>query len=266
MAGGMTMEDRLILGDCLEALPTLAPGSVDMALCDLPYEVTANAWDSAVDLLELWACLRRVLAPGAPVVMFAAAPFDKVLYASNPAAFRYEWAWVKSLPTGFLNANRAPLRQHEAVLVFCDRQPPYYPQFRHDGKSMSVVRSLSSSNYGIHAGWHYASDGRRYPTSVLEFAHEERGQWHPTAKPGRLCAYLVRTYTAPGAVVLDPTMGSGSAGVACVQEGRRFIGIERDATYYATAQERIAAAEAQPRLMPVEVETWDQLPLMEAEA
>lgn len=62
--------------------------------------------------------------------------------------------------------------------------------------------------------------------------------------------YLIRTYTNPGDMVLDFTMGSGTTGVACVNTGRRFIGIERDPDYFALAERRIA--EAQPQLLAAE--------------
>ena len=67
----------------------------------------------------------------------------------------------------------------------------------------------------------------------------ERGL-HPTQKPVSLLAWLIRTYTDAGDTVLDSFMGSGSTGVACLQEGRRFIGIEKDQKYFETAKERIA--------------------------
>ena len=57
--------------------------------------------------------------------------------------------------------------------------------------------------------------------------------------------YLIRTYTNEGETVLDNTMGSGTTGVACVNTGREFIGIEKDAHYFQVAQERIAKAQAE---------------------
>jgi site-specific DNA-methyltransferase (adenine-specific) len=71
---------------------------------------------------------------------------------------------------------------------------------------------------------------------------------HPTEKPLKLMTALVSDFTNPGETILDPFMGSGSTGVACVQLGRRFIGIERDEKHFATARERIAAALAEPSL------------------
>lgn len=76
---------------------------------------------------------------------------------------------------------------------------------------------------------------------------------HDTEKPRAILEYLVRTYTAPGDTVLDFTMGSGTTGHACVNLGRRFIGIERDPQYFAIARERIAdAADPLRHMMPEE--------------
>src|SRR5581483_3247502 len=84
---------------------------------------------------------------------------------------------------------------------------------------------------GFRAG--YAQTVTGYPRNILEFPGE-RG-CHPTQKPVALMEYLVRTYTRPGDLVLDNTMGSGTTGVACVRAGRRFVGIERDPGYFAVA-------------------------------
>jgi DNA modification methylase len=90
---------------------------------------------------------------------------------------------------------------------------------------------------------------------------------HPAEKPVSLLRRLITASgIAPGGIVCDPFLGSGSTGVAAVIEGCAFIGIEQEQAWYDVAATRIAAAQAQPRLLPVEAETWDQLPLMEAEA
>ena len=84
-----------------------------------------------------------------------------------------------------------------------------------------------------------------YPRNVLEFtneANDSRKRLHPTQKPVALLEYLIRTYTNEGETVLDNCMGSGSTGVACVNTGRKFIGIEKDATYYEKAKQRIEGA------------------------
>ena len=84
--------------------------------------------------------------------------------------------------------------------------------------------------------------GTRHPKQVLEFGVVERGTVHPTQKPVALMEYLIKTYTNEGDTVLDFTMGSGSTGVAAVNTGRNFIGIELDADYFGIAEQRINAA------------------------
>jgi DNA modification methylase len=89
----------------------------------------------------------------------------------------------------------------------------------------------------------------RYPKTILRF--QGGGGWtgnrnaHPTQKPVALYEYLILTYTNPGDVVLDPCMGSGTTGAACIKTGRDFIGIELREDYFAIAQERIEAAQQQ---------------------
>ena len=81
-----------------------------------------------------------------------------------------------------------------------------------------------------------------FPTNILEYVSDRNGKVHHTQKPVALCEYLIRTYTNEGETVLDNTMGSGTTGVACVNTGRRFIGIERDDKYFEIAQNRIIDA------------------------
>lgn len=64
---------------------------------------------------------------------------------------------------------------------------------------------------------------------------------HPTVKSTKLMAYLIRLVTPPGGTVLDPFMGSGSTGVAALEEGMDFVGIEREQEYYEIARERLGA-------------------------
>jgi site-specific DNA-methyltransferase (adenine-specific) len=160
---------------------------------------------------------------------------------SNPGGFKYQWVWVKP-HTGQLNAKRQPLRNAEDILVFCQSTPPYNPQFT-DGEAYTKRRRgyRGSGSYGAQAAHDTVSDGRRYPKQTLEFS--ERGGLHPTQKPVALMEYLIRTYTNEGDTVLDNCMGSGATGVACVNTGREFIGMERDPEYFRIACDRIREAE-----------------------
>lgn len=233
---------RLMHGDCLELMAQIDSQSVDMVLCDLPYETTRNEWDFHVHLPALWDHYRRIC-KGA-IVLTAQTPFDKVLGSSNLQMLKYEWIWRKTHPTGHLNAKKAPMKAHENVLVFYKKLQTYNPQktYGHPRK-VAVKRADLTPNYGKQdfAPIPYDST-ERYPVSVLVFpSDKQRSKLHPTQKPVDLMEYFIRTYTNPGDVVLDNCMGSGTTGVACLKTGRKFIGIERDAEYFSIAQQRLAA-------------------------
>lgn len=236
----------LYQGDCLALLPALPAQSVDLVLADLPYGSTRCAWDSPLPLARLWAEYRRVCR--GPVLLFAQTPFDKVLGASNLKELRYEWIWEKSNATGHLNAKRAPLKAHENILVFYSKQPTYNPQ-KTQGHSRKQSRGggKQSACYGPHHTLDREYDStERYPRSVLQFpSDKQKSKLHPTQKPADLCAYLIRTYTHPGDLVLDNVMGSGTTGVACRRTGRRFVGMEQDPDYFVLAADRIAQESTQ---------------------
>lgn len=227
---------QLIHGDCLEVMKSIPDGSVDLILCDLPYGTTRNKWDSVIDLPSLWDEYKRISC-GA-IVLTAQTPFDKVLGASNLNTLRYEWIWRKEAGTGFLNAKRAPLKDHENVLVFYDKPPTYNPQMREGFKPYKCKKGGETSNYNPSGIVTTLSGGERYPVTVLEFPRD-RAKLHPTQKPVALMEYLIKTYTNEGDLVLDNCMGSGTTGVACLNTGRRFIGIEKDDEYFEIAKKRI---------------------------
>ena len=232
---------RLMQGDCLELMGDIPDGSVDMVLCDLPYGTTACAWDSVIPFTPLWEQYMRICKRNGAIVLFSAEPFTSALVMSKPQLFRYDLIWVKDQGTDFLNANRKPLRRHENICVFFRDRPVYNPQFGKGRPYKASQWHKGTTVYGsFRAGMFTDSDGRRNPTSILEFT-KERG-YHPTQKPVPLLEYLIRTYTNPGDTVLDNCMGSGSTGVACVHTGRNFIGIELDPGYFETAKKRIETA------------------------
>jgi site-specific DNA-methyltransferase (adenine-specific) len=235
---------RLMQGDCLKLLPTLEPESVDLVVADLPYGLTANKWDSVIPFAPLWEHLRRVGTATAAFLFTASQPFSSALVLSNPREFRHEWIWRKERGGNFANTVREPFKEHESVLVFSRGKWTYHPQMqaraagglarvRHDFQS-----SAPSENYRS-----FQREGRhrlstlRVPSSVQDFTVDHGV--HPTQKPVALMAYLIRTYSDPDDVILDPCMGSGTTGVAALGEGRRFVGMETDPEYFATATRRI---------------------------
>lgn len=230
----------LLLGDCLELLPDIPDGSVDMVLCDLPYGTTACTWDSVIPMNKLWEQYYRVCKPNAAMVFTAVQPFTTVLAASNLEYFRYEWIWEKPQGTNPMNAQVMPLKAHENILVFYAKKPTYNPQMWYSTPYSGFTSSTKKIGevYGDATSKHRDNpDGSRYPKTILRFK-QEKG-FHPTQKPVDLMRYLIRTYTNEGDVVLDNTMGSGTTCVAAALERRQYIGMESDVGYYDIAVKRV---------------------------
>jgi site-specific DNA-methyltransferase (adenine-specific) len=240
------LEDRyeLYQGDCLEVMQDLEDKSIDMVLCDLPYGTTQNKWDTIIPLDKLWKQYKRICR-GA-VVLTAAQPFSSTLVCSNLAEFRYQWIWVKTKITGVLNAKRMPVRKHEQVLVF-SAAPTVYNAQGLVRKGTVTKQGGNSGNYGDRDSEAYIQEWTNWPRDVLEIASEGKTV-HPTQKPVALMEYLIRTYTNEGMTVLDNCMGSGTTGVACMNTGRNFIGIEKDDKYIQIAYKRITEAAEKAQL------------------
>ena len=239
-------KEGLFLMDGIEGLRSLPKHSVDMLLTDPPYGTTRNYWDVPLPLPELWEAVKWAVKPNGAVLFFAQCPFDKMLGASNLAMLRYEWIWYKERGTGFLNANRAPLKKSENILVFYQKSPVYNPQFTY-GKPYTRVHSRSgtSSNYGkFERQGSESNDGRRYPGNVL-FVPTVSGGIHPTQKPVELCEYLIRTYTRPGELVADICAGSGTTAIAAINTERRFVCFETAPAFYADPPWRYSAKKVQ---------------------
>lgn len=224
--------NRVIEADCLQIMKQLPDNSIDMVLCDLPYGTTQNKWDSVIPLDQLWKEYKRIVKPNGAIVLTSQGIFTANLIVSNPKMFKYKWVWEKSKSTNFLNAKKQPLRKHEDVCVFYSKQPVYNPQMvEGEPYDKGMRKDQLSGSYGDFHSVHVQSDGMRYPTDIVYFkTSESEGEViHPTQKPVSLGRYFVRTYTNPGAVVLDNTSGSGSFLVAALLEGRNFVGIEKNA-------------------------------------
>ena len=229
-------------------------GSIDMILCDLPYGTTKNKWDSVIPFDELWKHYNRIVKNNGVIILFAQGLFSSALIQSNTKMFRYNIIWDKRLPTGFLNANRMPLRVHEEILVFYKKLPTYHPQKSKGNKNHkrgSKHVNPTNYNYNQYIGKDNAEElgEMKHPTSIVSFTKPHPSvAVHPTQKPVDLLEYLINTYTNEGDVVLDNCMGSGSTGVACVRTNRSFIGIELDSKYFLIARERIESAKQEIRL------------------
>lgn len=243
----MLETNRIYNMDCLEGMMMLPDQSVDMILCDLPYGKTQNANDIPIPFEPLWKEYERIIKKNGAILLFGQGSFYIDLVNSNRKIFRYDLVWNKVLTTGFLNAKRMPLRQHEQIAVFYKQLPTYHPQFS-QGKPLHS-RGLSykrkepkNQNYGtfgvtddIRAG-----STEKYPTSILEFVkpHPSKAK-HRTEKPAALFEYLIQTYTNEGETVLDNCIGSGTTAIACINTNRKYIGFEISKEYCEIANRRI---------------------------
>ena len=234
---------KLYNGDCLEIMKNIKDKSIDMILCDLPYNTkikrtTWNDWDNEINLNELWQHYNRIIKDNGVIVLFAQGVFVANLISSNFKNYRYEWIWEKEQGTGFLNAKHMPLKNHENILVFYKKKPTYNPQMRKGSPYITTKGSKSSNYCKTDKIVKTENKGERYPLTILKFKRD-KDKLHPTQKPVSLLQYLIKTYTNEGEIILDNCMGSGSTGVACLNTNRKFIGIELDENYFNIAKERM---------------------------
>lgn len=226
-----SMINNVVQGDTIAKMKEIPDNSVDLLLVDLPYGTTQNKWDSVIPLPDLWEQYHRVVKENGAMIFTASGVFTAKLILSNPKEYKYNYIWIKSKATNFLNAKKQPLRKHEDILVFYRKQPTYNPQMTSGSAySKGIRKDQITGSYGDFRPVLVKSKGRRYPVDVLYFktAEAEGKVVHPTQKPVSLGRYLIRTFSNPGDVVLDNTSGSGSFLVAALQEGRNFIGIEKN--------------------------------------
>ena len=203
--------DTIYNMDCLEGMKLIPDGSVDAVICDLPYGVLnsqseGGSWDAVIPFEPLWEQYRRVCKPNAAIVLFAQGMFTADLMQSNRKMWRYNLVWKKGdRCSGFLNANRMPLRNHEDIVVFYEKLPTYNPQMRTRLPNHTRghgVGKLKNGCYGKFDPWAGSKviTTEKFPLSIIDIAkeHDVNKQFHPTQKPVDLLRYLVLTYTNPG--------------------------------------------------------------------
>lgn len=232
--------NQVICGDCLEVMRGIPDKSVDLVLTDPPYGVTVNEWDVEVDcglfMSELLRCCRG------NVIITSQQPFTTKLIYANLSEFRYDIIWNKVIPTGFLNANKMPLRSHEIICVF--GSGIYNPQKTFGEKNHTRGNGYNTKNscYGKFESVNGENDfgNDKNPKSIIEFSKPHPATTeHPTQKPVALCEWLIKTYSNSDGIILDPFFGSGTTGVAAKLLGRQFIGIEISEKYCEIARKRI---------------------------
>ena len=241
----------LLNGDCLDEMKGIDDNSIDLIFCDLPYGQTSCKWDCKIDLEKFWIEVMRIKKLNTPIFMTTTTKFGVELISNAPkkCPFRWDLVWVKSAPAGFLSAKKMPMRKHEMVYCFYEKLP-FYDLSSHTHKFIKEVKqeeeldekyknkgglySKVSRNGLLKAEPHYDPP---LPTSMLEIK-STRGN-HSTEKPVALIEWILKYFSKEGDTILDPTMGSGSTGIACKNMNRNFIGIELDPEIYEIAVNRI---------------------------
>jgi len=266
----MAKKFNLIYGDCLTEMEGMITKGikVDLILADLPYGITATKWDEALPLDKLWQLYKQLIKENGAVILFGKQPFTTDLINSNRDWFKFEMIWFKDRASSFLNANKMPLPNHENILMFYAKQPTYNPQTYNGEKSHSMGKTANTKSktkvYGNFVRKENTSNVKQ-PKTVLYY-QQPFPQIHNTQKPVELCDYLIRTYTNENELVLDNTMGSGTTGIACMKNGRRFIGIEKEQEYFDMAEKRISAEANQVKLFLGEETAISFKPLLSAGA
>jgi site-specific DNA-methyltransferase (adenine-specific) len=228
--------------DWREVLPTLKPRSVDFLCTDPPFASTNLEWDKPVDWRLFWPCVEQLCRVYAVMALFSSGKFTYHLHASNPKSFRYELIWEKTMPVGFLSANRRPLRAHENLMIFAPqyKRSVYHPQFVKGLVHKRGGDGSRLSHYRAHKRTESSTSNKFHPRSVLRFSNEPRSRsLHPTQKPLDLILWLMRSYSNRNHLVLDPFVGSGTTLVAAKMSGRRAIGIEKEERFCEIAARRV---------------------------
>lgn len=210
---------------------------------------TACKWDVVIPFDELWRQYKRIIKDDGAVALFGIGLFAYKLALSNEKMYKYEIIWHKSKSGSSFTAKYRPVQKHENILIFGKGKVVYNPQLE-KGEPYYRKRKANKGDkpnnhkLGVISESETTNDGFRYPSTVQFFQQKWRrqDQLHSTQKPVALLEYLIKTYTNENETILDNCMGSGSTGVACINAGRNFIGIEKDEKYFEIAKKRIEEA------------------------
>ena len=229
---------ELINKDYLEALKDIPDKSIDMILTDPPYALTKLDWDKQINLDLMWKEFNRVIKDNGAIVIFAKQPFTTKLIWHNIENFKQALIWKKQNIDKPTQAKKRFCNITEDIVVFYKKPPTFNPQgiIKIDlpvkqgrGKSLAQIQDRPEN---------VIQQYTNYPRNILEY-NFDYPRIHPTQKPVALLELLIKSYTNENEVVLDPFMGSGSTGVACKNNNRKFIGIELDPNIFKLAKDRL---------------------------
>lgn len=228
---------RLLLGDSLAIMPGV--GAVNHVITDPPYEASLHASKNS-----LRGPVRADTGPDLKGLDFA--PIDEIREEVVVLAEYLCKGWFIAFCTvegvaKWADAINASALKYKRACIWV--KPDSTPQLNGQGPAQGAECFVTAWGGRGHAAWN-AGGKRGVYTHIVNPPDRHGG--HPTEKPWRLFAELLSDFTLPKQIVLDPFMGSGTTGVACVRMGRAFVGIEQDEKYFDIACERIAKAAAQP--------------------
>jgi site-specific DNA-methyltransferase (adenine-specific) len=251
----------------------MADKSVDLIICDLPFgclssprasigagwrEVKKNggtpeliresptncSWDIKIDLELFWKEIKRIRKNDhTPCLMFCTTKYGYELIKSNEKEFRYDLVWDKQRGVSFLSANKMPMRSHEMIYVFSKAGAKYNRVDLLGDYPKSIAKNTKKTIQGdVLPNKLIDNTGKRCVLSIIKsdgYDTRHKGQ-HPTAKPIDLYKFLIERYSDAGDTVLDPTFGSGNSGLASIELRRKYIGIEKDSTFFWKAVKKLA--------------------------
>jgi len=238
---------RLFQGDCLEVMDKIIEKGIkfDAIITDPPYGTTKCKWDEIIKFNDMWDRLHKLTKNTTPTLLFGGEPFSSFLRISNIKEYKYDWKWIKTKPSGHLNAKKQPMRAIEDVLVFYKNQCIYNPQgliYGEFNNNRPSRENKVDGEYTFGKEKHFGnSNAKGYPKNILNFANPNNNLFHPTQKPLELMEYLINTYTNENDLILDFTCGSGTTLVAAKKLNRKCIGIELEEKYCEIAKNRLIA-------------------------
>lgn len=233
--------NKVICGDCLDVMKWIPDDSIDMILCDLPYQMTSCSWDTIIPFEPLWETYKRIIKDNGAIVLTASQPFTSALVMSNLKLYRHQWIWNKGQAGNPFLAKLAPLKIFEDIIVFSKKRVNYYPQMTKGKLRLKNNLKIKSKITNTSPNKYRTKNSDYYPKAIICFnnSEEKKISYHPTQKPVALFEYLIRTYTNKGDLVLDNCAGSGTTGRACKNLGRNFILIEKEEKYCKIAEQRL---------------------------
>lgn len=216
-------------------------------------------WDVKIDLSEFWKEVKRIRrSENTPCIHFCTTKYGYDLIHSNPSEFRYDLVWDKRRGVSFLQSGKMPMRSHEMLYVF-SKTGSFYHRVDEDAPGKTTQRfkqKESNLSDAVSNAFRPSSgvlsptieDGKKCAVSVIQIDGKKQGgrtrigtKPHPTQKPEELYRWIIERYCPAGGTVLDPTFGSGNSIFTAYAMGRNAIGIEKNDSFFATAEERLQA-------------------------